>query len=91
VSDEMQILYSDPYRDPNNGDVKTLKNGDKFIRKQQMHDGMYVVCSGKPVYDWYRYDNDKVAVLRKQVESGQIKLQVGRKRARGRTLHIRVS
>jgi len=52
--------YFGPIRKkPKAGDIKTLKNGRKFIRKQCISDGAYQVRNGRPVYEWVEITEKK--------------------------------
>ena len=88
----MKILYRDSCGKPSNGDVKVLKSGRKFLRQQRRYNGMYVVSGGRPVYEWYGYDDDTVSELRKRLEAGEITVaEVSTNRRNGRTIHIKLS
>jgi signal peptidase I len=50
--DYMMMTTRKPRRKPKEGDVKVLKDGRKFVRKQCRHDGAYCVRNGRPVYEW---------------------------------------
>lgn len=56
----MIIFWVNPSKEPSNGDIKILKNGDIFIRTQRTVDGCYVVSNGKPCFDWYSESNSLV-------------------------------
>ena len=55
----MQIIYLKP-GELNEGDLKILKSGERFVRKQdRVYDGLghcigRVVAHGRPSYDWVR-------------------------------------
>lgn len=86
----MKILYRDSSGKPSNGDVKVLRSGRKFLRQQQRHNGMFVVSSGRPVYEWYCYDGDTVSDLRRRLESGKFTVaEVLPSRRKGRSIHIK--
>lgn len=70
----MEILYKSGDKSPSNGDVKILKNGDIFFRAQRTVNGMYVVSYGKPCYEWYSEDNEKVQDYKRDYEDKTKKL-----------------
>lgn len=56
----MKIYYKHSDRTPSAGDIKILKNGDVFIRRQRRYNGAYCVSSGRPIYDWLDADDERV-------------------------------
>lgn len=66
----MKIFWVKSNKEPSNGDLKIMKSGQIFVRKQQVIDGCYRVQYGKPVYVWYKSDSDEV----KQYTSGALSI-----------------
>lgn len=65
----MEIHYLRSENSPSNGDLKILKNGKKFFRKQvRTFYGGYVVCNGRPVYEWLNYDDELVSRYKEEFE-----------------------
>jgi hypothetical protein len=51
----IRYYYGPVRKKPKEGDIKTLKDGRKFIRKQAFTSGPfggYQVRNGRPVYEW---------------------------------------
>jgi hypothetical protein len=49
---------SKPRKKPREGDIKIVK-GRKYVRKQRMSEGAYLVSNGRPLFDWVPVnDND---------------------------------
>ncbi len=57
----MKIFYKYSDRKPYSGDIKILKDGTIFFRKQlRTYFGAYVVSNGNPVCEWYSFDDPQV-------------------------------
>lgn len=84
----MEIFYKNSDCEPWEGDVRIMASGKKQIRVQSRFGGAFVVSGGRPVCNWYDYDDPDLAPLRERYESGQYDYYQKKNKRRGTSIHI---